>query len=84
MQHWDVVAVITALVGLFATVLGPIVKLTKAITRLTAAMERMERDVMDLTTKNHAGHERLWVHAREQDKQLSDHESRIRVIEGDR
>ena len=39
---------------------------------------------MDLTTKNHAGHERLWVHAREQDKQLSDHESRIRVIEGDR
>ena len=84
MQQWDVVIVLTALVSLFAAVIGPIVKLTKAITRLTAAMEGMERNVMDLTAHNREGHERLWAHAREQDKVLCDHESRLRVIEEER
>lgn len=84
MQQWDVVVVITALAGLFAAVIAPIVKLTRAITRLIATMESIERDVVDLTANNRAGHERLWNHAHEQDKLLCDHESRIRVIEEER
>ena len=84
MQQWDVVVVITALVGLFVSVVGPIVKLTRAISKLTAAMERIERDVTDLTTRNREGHDKLWERERQQDQILCDHESRIRVIEEDR
>ena len=84
MQQWDVVVVITALAGLFAAVIAPIVKLTKAITQLTATMQGIERDVTDLTTNNRAGHERLWNHAQHQDQVLCDHESRIRVMEEER
>lgn len=81
MERWDVVLVVIALVGLLCTVITPLVKLTKAITRLTATMEHMEKNVVDLTTNNRTDHDRIWVHEREQDRRLCDHESRIRVIE---
>ena len=84
MQQWDIVVVITALAGLFATVVAPIVKLTRAITRLTVAMEAMEKNVTELTTSNSASHERLWAHENRQDSILADHESRIRVMEDER
>ncbi len=84
MERWDVVLVVAALVGLLSSVVAPLVKLTKAITRLTTTMENMEKNVVDLTTNNRAGHDRIWAHEREQDHCLSDHESRIRVIECDR
>ena len=84
MERWDVVLVVTALVGLLSSVIAPLVKLTRAITRLTATMESMEKNVVDLTTNTRAGHDRIWTHEREQDRQLAEHESRIRVIECDR
>ena len=84
MQQWDVVTVIIALVGLFISVIGPIVKLTRAITRLTSTMENMEKNVVDLTANNRLSHERLWDHAKEQDLRISDHETRIRVMEEER
>ena len=84
MQQWDVVVVITALVGLFAAVIGPIVRLTKAIARLNTTMESVERDVVELTANNRESHERLWSNAHRQDQVLCDHESRIRVMEDER
>ena len=84
MQQWDVVVVITALAGLFGAVIGPIVKLTRAITRLTVAMETMEKNVTELTMNNSASHQRLWDHETRQDAILTDHESRIRVMEDER
>ena len=84
MGQWDVVLVIVTLVGLMATVLAPVLRLIRAITRLTATMQNLEKNVADLSTHNSASHERIWTHARRQDEKLADHESRIRVIESDR
>ena len=84
MEKWDIVAVIIALVGLFGAIVAPIVKLTRAITQLTFAVETMEKDVTALTAENRAGYERIWDHEAEQDKQLADHETRIRVMEEDK
>ena len=84
MEKWDIVAVIIALVGLFGAIVAPIVKLTRAITQLTFAVETMEKDVTALTAENRAGHERIWDHQTEQDKQIADHETRIRVMEEDK
>lgn len=84
MQEWDVVGVIVALTGLFAAVVAPIVKLTRAITRLNATMESLEKSVDSLTADNSGAHERLWQHAHEQDRTISDHEARLRVMEDER
>lgn len=84
MQEWDVVGVIAALFALFSAMVAPIVKLTRAITRLTTIMENMEKSVEILTSSNRGAHERLWQHEREQDDKLCDHETRLRVIEDDR
>ncbi|MEG1524946.1 MAG: DUF948 domain-containing protein [Clostridia bacterium] len=84
MEQWDVVAVIIALVGLIISVVAPVIKLTRAITRLTTTMENMEKNVVDLTTNNRLGHERLWEHSRQQDQRICDHETRIRVMEEER
>ncbi|MEZ4508941.1 MAG: hypothetical protein R2912_06870 [Eubacteriales bacterium] len=84
MQEWDVVGVIAALIALFATIVAPIVKLTHAITKLTTTMENMEKNVEELTANNRCAHERLWSHEQQQDERLSDHETRIRVMEEDR
>lgn len=84
MQEWDVFGVIASLTALFALLIAPIVKLTRAITRLTATMEGMEKSVDELTANNRAAHESLWRHEGEQDRTLGDHETRLRVIEDDR
>ncbi len=84
MERWDIVTVLVALVGMFATILAPIVKLIRAITRLTTAVENIDARVIDLTSNNRTGHEQIWMHAREQDRQLCEHETRIRVLEEDR
>ena len=84
MQEWDVVGVIATLFALFSAIVAPIIKLTRAITRLTTIMENMEKSVEELTSSNRGAHERLWQHEREQDDKLCDHETRLRVIEDDR
>lgn len=81
MQEWDVLGVIVVLIALLSTVVAPIVKLTQAIAKLTAAMENMEKNIDCFTARNRTAHERIWAHAQEQTAQLSDHESRIRVME---
>ncbi|MEN6338714.1 MAG: hypothetical protein ABFD03_01165 [Clostridiaceae bacterium] len=84
MQEWDVVGVIAALFALFSAMVAPMIKLTRAITRLTTIMENMEKSVGELTVNNRGAHERIWQHEREQDNRLCDHETRLRVIEDDR
>ena len=81
MQEWDVVGVLAALAALFGLVIAPIVKLTQAITRLTATMENLKQSMEDLTANNQTAHESLWQNARELGTQINDHEARIRVIE---
>lgn len=81
MQQWDIVGVIATLVALFSAVIAPMIKLTQAISRLTSAMEHLEKTTDCLTVSNRSAHEHLWENAREQGVLISDHEARIRVIE---
>ena len=81
MQEWDVFGVIAALAALFGLIIAPIVKLTQAITRLTATMDNLKQRKEELTTNNHNAHESLWQFARGQESRLCDHETRIRIME---
>lgn len=81
MTEWEVVGVLIALAGLIATVVKPVVKLTETVAKLTTAVERLSDDMTEQRKRSMTAHEKLWAHNDEQDARLSDHETRIRLLE---
>lgn len=82
MTEWGVVGVLIALVGLIATIVKPLINLTRSITELTVVVRELKKDMADQKTSAHETHRRLWEHETEQDKRLADHETRIGILEG--
>lgn len=87
-MEWTTVTVIIALVGLIVTVTTPLIKLNNNITRLTvildgikAELEEQKKALSAQKAESRESHRRLWAHNDEQDNTLSDHETRIRVLE---
>lgn len=81
MTEWGVVGVIAALVALGAAIVTPLIKLTKAITALTINVSAMQKTIEGQKADNKASHDRLWRRSDEHDAKLSDHETRIGIIE---
>ena len=88
MTEWQVVLVIIAIAGLITGIGAPVIRLNTSITRMTVTMEklvtdinRIVRDMESSENRNTAGHERLWEHNGKQDDRISDHESRITLLE---
>lgn len=81
LTEWGVVGVIVVLLGIGATIIKPIVSLTRSITELTVTMRDFRQDLDNLTNKNTESHGRLWMHNDEQDEKIQDHETRIQIIE---
>ena len=77
MTEWGALGVIITVVGFLATVITPVINLTKSITKLTVVVESLSKD-MD-SQRN--GTKRLWDHNDEQDAKLYDHETRIQILE---
>lgn len=77
MTEWGVLGVIITVAGLLATVITPIINLTKSITKLTVVVENLVKD-MEL---QRSSTKRLWGHIEEQDARLNDHETRIQLLE---
>ena len=73
-MEWTVVTVIIALVGLFAILVPPIVKLNTSITRLTVVMENHSKALDSMEIKNAEEHSGFC-------KAINDHEKRIYSIE---
>lgn len=81
MTEWDVVGVLVVLVGLLISIINPIIKLTKSITELTTSVKRLNEDMVRQDELNVEGHRRIWDELGVQDEKLSDHETRIAVLE---
>ena len=88
MNEWTVVTALISLIGLFATVGAPIIALNKNIATLNAEMRRSSArlDKHDQAFKEqqanaHDSHQKLWNKNAEQDKILTDHETRIQILE---
>jgi uncharacterized protein YoxC len=75
MQYWDIVIVITALVGLFATVLPFFTKLNRTLGELNATVEQMQKVISNFEKNSRETHDK--IHDR-----LDDHETRISHLEG--
>lgn len=74
MTEWGVVTVLVALVGFVATVVKPIINLNTSITKLTEIVDRMSKDLDELTKRNADTHARIF-------ERLEDHETRIKILE---
>ena len=77
MTEWGVLGVIITVGGLLATVITPIINLTKSITKLTVVVENLSKDMESQRTST----KRLWAHNDEQDEKLCDHETRLQLLE---
>lgn len=81
MTEWSIVLMMGELIGLFALVARPILTLNKTITEFNTELKNMKEKVNSLECEKHEAHKELWIHNDEQDKELADHETRIRVLE---
>ena len=88
LNEWTVVTVLIALIGLFFTVGKPVISLNKNITMLNMSVERnnarldkQEKAIEKQQQAAHDSHQKLWDHNTRQDMQISDHETRISVLE---
>lgn len=81
MTEWGVVGALAVLVPLAASIIAPIIKLTKTITKLTVVMDGLRATVEANRIENKASHERIWDHNKEQDDAISNHETRISILE---
>lgn len=89
MTEWTVITIIIALIGLFATVTAPIIKLMSTITKLSCSVDDLQKDLNSLTTKNSETHAKLFNEIGKQDERLDghdrrieNHELRIKAVEG--
>ena len=87
-MQWEVFEVIAAIAALFLSIGVPVIRLNSSITKLTVMLERVEKDVSanraaleQQRAAARASHEKLWRHNEEQDAQLQNHETRLRVLE---
>lgn len=81
MTQWEVVGVIITLVTFVIAVGAPVIKLNTSIIRLIERLNKMDESLDSLTERNHKSHERIWQHNDEQDEKISDHETRITILE---
>lgn len=82
MTEWGVVGVIIVLLGLLGTVTAPMIKLNTTLTKLNDKFETLDEKLTDVSESNHKSHKRLWDHETAQDEKLSNHETRIQILEG--
>ncbi len=81
-MEWTVVTVIVVLLGLVAAVVRPLLSLNATITRLTESVNSLQKNIAGLTAKNDESHDRLWAASAEHGQRLSNHETRLRLMEG--
>ena len=81
MNEWMVVTVIATLIGICASVIRPLISLNGTITRLTVAVNVLEKNISGLAAKNSESHAKIWEKVEEHDDVLNSHETRLVLIE---
>ena len=80
-MEWTVVTVLIALVGVGAAVVKPMLSLNSTIVKLTGAVDALQRNIEELTSRNSKSHDRIFGALDDHGEILQDHEKRITLIE---
>ena len=81
MTEWGVFGVVVALVGFLAAVGGPLVKLNGTITRLTVAVDALQRALDKQDAENRTSHKVFYDRLDGHDRQLAGHDARLKHLE---
>lgn len=81
MTEWNIVLVLAELIGLFVLVGKPILTLNKTMAEFNTEMKNIKEQVKKLERDDNDAQKELWQHNDIQDERISDHETRIRVLE---
>lgn len=81
MKEWDVFLVIISLVGFAIAIGAPVLKLNTSITKLIVKLDNLDEKLDDLTESNRKAHERIYHWLERHDKELGDHDTRIKILE---
>jgi cell division protein FtsL len=79
-----IVIALGTILGVGVVVVKPMLQVVRSITELNESIKSLARNFNVFETNNNNSHKRIWDHNEEQDKQLQDHETRIRLIEKNR
>lgn len=81
MTEWGVFGVIGALISFGLLVGTPLIKLNSTITKLSALVEFMQKQIDTFKTNNDKEHNSIWDEMERHEDTLGDHETRISVLE---
>lgn len=81
MTEWGVYGVIVALVSFGLLIGTPLIKLNSTITKLSALVEFMQKQIDTFKTDNDKEHNSIWNEMERHEDTLGDHETRISVLE---
>jgi hypothetical protein len=81
MTEWGVFGVIGALISFGLLVGTPLMKLNASITKLSALVEFMQKQLDTFKTDNDKEHNSIWNEMERHEDTLGDHETRISVLE---
>lgn len=77
----QLIGIIVPIIGLLITIITLIAKSTAATTRLTCAVENLAKVTDDNCKSNERDHNDLWGKIDDHDEKLSDHATRIGILE---
>lgn len=75
-----IIALVTVL-GVGTQISKPLVSTVKALTELNVAVKELTEKFKSFELTNHDDHKRIWEKSEAQDDTLSDHETRITLLE---
>ena len=81
MDKWEVFLTIGTLVTFLIAVGGPMLKLNTTLTKLIDKAETLEKSFEKTQNSNHDVHKRMWNEIEEHEHKLSDHETRLQLME---
>ena len=81
-MEWTVITALVTLVGLGISVGGSITRLNTLLQAMEARLNALERDLEAQAGKAADSHRRLWARVEQQDRQLGEHETRLKLLEG--
>lgn len=80
-MEWKVVGVIAVLLGIFASIMTPVIKLNKNLTELNVNLSALKEAQEDFRDRNTDEHKEFKRKDADQDKALAEHDKRITLIE---
>lgn len=90
-ERYDVIAIVAAMLTTAITIGAPVLRLNTTITKLIVRLDNLGKDVgrvddelESIEKRNHESHRRIWDKIAGIGTKLSDHESRLKIIENEK